>query len=264
MIKKVLNKVKNKMSTPIHVEVSYSKPSEVLRGKRALVVGGGTGIGKAITNKLLQAGCEVVVASRTIRAATDVLYEEWDVSKIEEIPCKFNEVVEKYGGFDIVVNSQGICPDSNFRQDFFAIQCEDYTRVMRVNADSVYFICQAACNYFIQNGVHGHILNIASTEGMKGAVVPYGISKAAVVSLTEGLGKKMARMGITINGIAPGATATDMMRITNEGDLRKGYLPTERMTLPEEIANVALLMVTDAGKQMPGVVIPVDGGEHLK
>ena len=94
--------------------------------------------------------------------------------------------------------------------------------------------------------------------------MPYGLSKAAVISLTKGLGKKMASKNIVVNGIAPGATATEMMKMSSDGDLRRGYIPSQRASIPAEIAKAAHLLLSDAGRQMCGQVVVVDGGESLK
>ena len=101
----------------------------------------------------------------------------------------FTEVVEKHGTIDIVINFQGICPSTDFQGRMWDITPESFEAVMQVNLQSVYFLCQCVSEYYIANKICGNILNIASTEGLKGCVVPYGISKAGVVSLTKGFGK---------------------------------------------------------------------------
>ena len=155
-----------------------------------------------------------------------------------------------------------MCTDEDFHKQFFSISTESFDKVFGINLKSVFFICQYACKYFIDNKINGNILNICSTEGFKDGLVPYGLSKNALISFTRGLGKKMISEGIVINGIAPGATNTKMMR-NNELDYSYDKIPSKRMTSPVEVANLAVFMLSDMGKQMPGQVVTIDGGESL-
>ncbi len=263
-IRQIANTIKTIVSKTRGVlNEKYVIESELLMGKNALIIGGGTEIGNAIAERLSCAGCHVVVASRTQRPDNNFDFVQWDVAK-ENAEEKLEEVISRWGSLDIVVNSQGICPENDFRGKVFEISEQEFDDVMAVNLKSMFFICQAVCRYYINNSISGHILNIASTEGLKGAIVPYGISKSGTISLTKGLGKKMASEGITINGIAPGATATDMMKMNPNIDLSRSYIPSKRASTTQEIANLALFLVSDMGKNMCGEVIVFDGGESLK
>ena len=256
---KITNKLNNKNIT---LNYKYVINDNLLKSKDIIVFGGATGIGLAISNILSKAGANIIICSRSKHNLDDTFsFHSIDLEKenfLEELP----KIIEEYDKIDAVVNCQGICPDIDFKQDFLEIDLNDYNAVFNINLKSVYFINQFFCKYFIENKITGNILNIASTEGLKGATVPYGISKSGVVSLTKGLGKKMAKHGITINGIAPGATATSMMKIKDK-NLYKSYLPSNRMTTPEEIANMALFLLSDIGKNMIGEIVVIDGGENL-
>lgn len=256
----------NKSEIPnpsIIVEKRFIQAGTSFSGKTALVIGGTSGIGKAIAERLLVEQCKVIIAGRREFEDSRFSVVKWDVSQIENIHVKVNELITKYGRIDMVVNSQGICPEFDFKQDFFSIDLNDYDKVFTTNLESVFFICQAFCKYFEENNISGHILNIASTEGLKGSMVPYGISKSGVVSLTKGLGKAMIRKNIVINGIAPGATATQMMRMNENNSIRLDYLPSKRATIPDEIAELAFFLLSDSGSQMCGQVVCIDGGESL-
>lgn len=260
----ILYRIVRKFIPPkqVSVELKYTTNETILKERTALVIGGGTGIGKAIARKLQSSGCRVIIAGRKQRD-TEFSFVKWDVSETEKLKEQFYFVIEQYGKIDILVNSQGICPDDDFAGSYNSITCQGFNDVMAVNLDSVYFLTVYAGEYFISNDIRGNILNIASTEGLKGSVVPYGISKAGVVSLTKGLGKQFARDNVTVNGIAPGATATDMMRIKENQNLMKEYLPARRMTTPEEIAEAALYLVSDMARNTCGQILVVDGGESL-
>lgn len=261
----ILHNAKRKLiKRAIVVRPEYATPRTLLAGRSALVVGGGTGIGLAISRAIRDAGARVTIASRSPRPSLieeGYSVESWDVSDIPGIRRRFNELANG-DGFDIVVCSQGICPEVDFRGKFFDVTPEDFEQVVRINAESPYFVAQAAASHFIAQKKRGHIVVICSTEGLKGGFVPYGISKGFAVSMVGGLGKYLARRGITINGIAPGATATKMMSIDPTGDLSYD-VPSGRCTLPEEIANMAVLLASDMGAQMCGQVITIDGGESL-
>lgn len=263
---KIINKVMKRIAQqrPIQLMPNIVESGEEFKGKTALVIGGGTGIGYAIASELTANGANVVVCGRNLHEINGMNSEVLDVSKIDELKEQLKKLLEKYSKIDIVVNSQGICTDVDFQQSFYEVDQLDFETVNRVNFESVYFINQFFCNYYENNKIAGNILNICSTEGLKGNVVPYGLTKAAVISLTKGIGKMMASQNIVVNGIAPGATATAMMKMDYSGNIRKDYIPSKRATVPLEIAKAAHLLLSDAGRQMCGTVLVVDGGESLK
>lgn len=261
MIKQMINMVAKRR--PIFIEQKIVSPEKEFGERKILIIGGGSGIGAAIANELYLSGATIIICGRKKHEDKYFSSEVWDVSEIDKIGEKLSEIIKKYGPIDSVVNSQGICPKCDFEKKINLVDTKDFDEVIRVNLESVYFICQKACEYFEKNGIAGHVLNICSTEGLKGAVVPYGISKAGVISLTEGFGKYYASKGITVNGIAPGATSTQMMGMKSEGDLRINYIPSRRATTPTEIAKMAKLLLSDSGKQICGSIVTVDGGESL-
>lgn len=266
MIKKIAEKVIKKIAQqrPIELTANFVECGSEFDGKTALVIGGGTGIGYAIAQELAANGAKVVVCGRKLHKIENMDAEVLDVSKIDELKAALQMLINKYGRFDIVVNSQGICPEADFKQSFYEIDQADFEKVSRVNFESVYFVNQFFCEYYENNKISGNILNICSTEGLKGNVVPYGLTKAAVISMTKGIGKIMASKNIVVNGIAPGATATAMMKMDCDGNIRKDYIPSKRATIPLEIAKGAHLLLSDAGRQMCGQILVIDGGESLK
>ena len=105
------------------------------------------------------------MCGRRHHACGDIISEVLDVSRIDGLTAGLEELVGRYSGFDIVVNSQGICPDVDFRQNFHAITKDDFENVMRVNMESVFFVSQYFCSYFESCHIAGNILNVCSTEG---------------------------------------------------------------------------------------------------
>lgn len=258
MLKKIIKTVTGKK---ISLTVTYSKPGCEFSGKRALIIGGTSGIGLAIAKKLKESGCEVVISGRN-KIKEELDFFEWDVSKTWEIETKFSDVIQMYGGIDIVINSQGLNPEMDLKKRFLEITYKSFEEVFKVNLESVYFICIEAYKYFIKNNIKGNILNICSTEGLRAGVVPYGISKASVISLTRGFGKEFAKKGVICNGIAPGTTATKM--INYDGNLSNGLQYTGRMNTTEEVANLAIFLVSDMARQMAGEIVVMDGGSTLR
>lgn len=258
MILKKLNKNQAISLTP-----NFIKNGTDFKGRTALIIGGGSGIGRAIADELLNNGARVIVCGRKKYDIDKMDVETLDISRIEEIKSKLQEIVNKYSPIDILVNSQGICPDIDFKQQFYSVDKDDFEEVFRLNLESVFFTNQFFCEYYLQKNIKGNILNICSTEGLKGNIVPYGLSKAAVISLTKGIGKMMAPENIIVNGIAPGATATGMMKMDENQSIRINYIPSKRANVPIEVAKVAHLLLSDAGRQMCGQVVTIDGGESL-
>lgn len=247
---------------PIKLSNNYIQSGSDFQAKTAFIIGGGSGIGFSIAKELKNNGANVIICGRKNYEYEDFESIILDVSQIDKLTQKLDELTTSRV-IDIVVNSQGICPSHNTKKDFYLIEQKEFDEVMKVNLESVYFISQYFCKYFEKNGIKGNILNICSTEGLKGGVVPYGISKAAVISFTEGIGKIMASKGIVINGIAPGATATKMMLMEENNNLRLNYLPSERATTPTEVSKLAHFLLSDSGKQMCGQIVTIDGGESL-
>ena len=262
-LKNKIRSIKNKFfSKNVKLDYNYLEYGKLLNDKNAIVFGGATGIGLAISNQLYDAGAKVIVCSRT-KHNLDSKFDFYPIDlEKDNFIDDLDKLIKKYGKIDVVINCQGICPGVDFKQDYMSIDMKDFNSVININLRSVYFINQYFCNYYIKNKIAGNILNIASTEGLKGSIVPYGISKSGVVSITKGFGKKMAPYNITVNGIAPGATATSMMKI-KDNNLNYNYIPSKRMSTPNEISNMALFLVSDMGKNMTGEVVVIDGGESL-
>lgn len=246
---------------PVTINSSYVKSEEILKNKHAIVFGGCSGIGLEICNKLYESGCSVTAVGRSKKELPNYInYFQCDLTNFNAFENNMKFLITN--DVDIIINCQGILTDNNFKQSTLDISFEEFDVTLNTNLKSVYFINQFFCKYFLNKKKCGHILNIVSTEGLKGSSVPYGISKAGVASFTKGFGKKYASKGIVINGIAPGATATGMMK-SSDKNLRCSYIPSGRMTTTKEIANVALLLVSDMGNNMSGEIIVIDGGESI-
>lgn len=270
-IKRLLRKIKRLLAgsgKPVVVKVSQLDYNKALAGKKVLVTGGSSGIGYAIAKKCIAEGAKVVITGRDeekLQAAckkidsSNVLMIVWDVADSKVSKKMIDETDRLLDGIDIVFNNAGIYSFKGFLE----VDEDAWDKVMDINAKGLFFVCQAASEYYISRAKTGKIINIASNRGILGAHDPYGMSKWGVFGLTRGLGKVLISKGIIVNGIAPGTTATALNGIDVNENAFSGAAPNGRVALPEEIAELAIFLASDAANNIVGEVIVCDGGESL-
>jgi 3-oxoacyl-[acyl-carrier protein] reductase len=257
------------------LNVTQIQHGEILKGKRILITGGSAGIGLAIAKKCLSEGAIVVVTGRSQQRLDSALKElggasahavQWDVSLISQRAEKHAEVVKLAGGpIDVLVNNAGIL--GGHRQ-FVDLTEDAWDELTAVNSKGLVFLTQHVVREWMQLKHCGKIINMSSMRGTLGVQDgPYGMSKWGLNGLTHGLGAKLALHGIIVNGIAPGIIATDSVAIKNM-DVKKNayldYIPVKRVGLSEEIAELAIFLMSDAANYIVGQTIVCDGGYTLK
>lgn len=131
---------------------------------------------------------------------------------------------------------------------------------MNCNLKGTYFLSKLFVKYMKENKIKGNIINIGSSSGNRPATSPYAISKWGIKGLTIGMAKKYIDMGITVNAIAPGPTATRMIRDERDEDISKLQYPMDRLVTPEEVANLAVFLVSDMGRMIVGQTIYMSSG----
>lgn len=247
-----------------------------LENKIAVVTGAASGMGKAIAKLYAQEGAKVVVADYNFEGAEAVVKEITEANG-QAIPMSVNvadgnavnkmieDTVSEYGGLDILVNNAGVM--DNF-EPVGEIKDEDWDRIFDINTKGVMRAMRKAVNYWMDNDKAGVIVNTISTGGISGAHAgaTYGASKHAVVGLTKNTAYMYAKKNIRVNGIAPGAVATNISSgITNPSKLGterlqgvQGIIP--KVGQPEEVAEAALFLASEDSSFINGVVLPVDGG----
>ena len=245
-------------------------PNELLKGHAVLVTGGTSGIGYAIAKACLLAGANVVITSRdesraesaVAKIKQETLHENIygisldliDVHSFEETISRVNTLLSSK--VDMLVNNAGIASsnvaDSNF----------DFDMVLQSNLKGTYFLSIQFAEYLRMERISGHILNIASSSSLRPAITPYALSKWGIRGLTLGLAKKYIKNGIVINGIAPGPTATPMLNRTS-GDISNPKNPIGRLVLPEEIASMAVVLLSGIGNSVVGDIVYMSGGAGL-
>ena len=252
------------------VRIAQIQYGGLLQGKRILVTGGSAGIGLAIARKCLAEGATVVITGRSeerLQAAARGLNSEhlktlaWDVGDISLTSNKLEECRGLLGGeVDILVNNAGVL----LAQSFFTATEDVWDKTYAVNSKGLFFLTQGLSERWMQTNRKGKIIIISSAGGFLGATIPYRMTKWDVAGLTSGLGEALAPFGIIVNGIAPGRIATEMIERNNRDNIYDGLQPVKRLGLPEEVAELAVFLMSDAANYIVGQTILCDGGYTLK
>lgn len=243
-----------------------------LEGRTAVVVGGTSGIGRAIAHGLGDAGANVVCTSRRAEqvgaAASEIealgrqtLRITSDVSDKRSIERLLAECTSVFGKVDILVNSAG----RTKREPTLDVDDETWNAILETNLTGTLRTCQVFGRHMITNG-YGRIVNIASLSSYVSLfeVAAYSASKAAVASLTKSLAIEWARHGVNVNAIAPGVFRTALNETLLDGTQRgQEFLtrtPMGRFGNVEELAGAAVFLASDAASYVTGEVLVVDGG----
>ena len=251
------------------VNIAQIQHGEILKGKRVLVTGGSAGIGLAIAKKCLSEGAIVVITGRDTAKLERVRLKlenpnlhtlVWDAGDISVIDNKLQETANLIGGnLDVLVNNAGVL----LAQSFFTTSESIWDQTYAVNSKGLFFLSQKLSRNWIDAKVKGKIVNIASSGSIFGATFPYRMTKWDVAGLTHGLGKLVSPHGIIVNGIAPGRIATGMLNREDEDNFYDTHQPVERIGLPEEVAELAIFLMSDAANYIVGQTIVCDGGYTL-
>lgn len=243
-----------------------------LKGKRALITGGGTGLGFGIAKAMLEAGAEVVITGRredVLKSAVAELgaaasYVTGDVADLPSLPGLVAKVAAG-GRIDILVNNAGI----NMKKQALEVTDEEFDRIVQTNLNGAFAMCREVGKIMQQQG-SGSIINISSMAAIYGLplVAGYASSKTAIVGLTRTLASDLAPLGIRVNAIAPGFIESEMTKKALDADPPRKFRAIDRtpmgvMGKPEDIGYAAVYLASDAAKFVTGVNLPVDGGNSI-
>ena len=245
--------------------------NNMLEGRVALITGGTSGIGKAMAEAFLRSGAIVIITGRSQNRLDEVLREikakkissecniyglQLDNNTPASFSTKLDEILAKISPFqiDILVNNAGVGGG-----DISNTTEEEFDQVIQTNLKGTFFLSKIVAKYMINNNIQGNILNIASSSSLRPAASAYTFSKWGIRGFTLGLAKTLAPYGITVNGLAPGPTATPMLN-RDGNNITFEQNPMGRFAMPEEIANMAVVLVSGMGKMIVGDVVYMTGG----
>jgi 3-oxoacyl-[acyl-carrier protein] reductase len=248
-----------------------------LKGKVAIVTGGASGFGAEIARVYAKEGAQVVIADLNEDGAKKVASEigsaalavGCDVSKHDQIVHLVNETKAKFGVPDIIVNNAGY---THKNQPLLNVDEATFDRVFDVNVKSIYHMIMAAVPMMRERGTGGCIINVGSTAGIRPrpGLSWYNSSKAAANLLSKSLAVELAPDRIRVNAICPvmGDTGmlADFMGIPDTPENRAKFIatiPLGRLSMPSDIANVALFLAEDSSHFLTGLEMPVDGGRTV-
>lgn len=243
-----------------------------LQGKTALITGASGGIGLALVEGFLQAGANVAavdVDTQTLVSSLDHVNErlmvlQMDVTDAKQISDSIEQIVDRFGTIDILINNAGIKSTENLLSG----NQENIRKTIAINTESVLNLSRSVFNACLKaNG--GRIINVGSSVSSKGAIfnyqaggADYCYSKAMVHDLTQLIAHEAAPHGVTVNALAPGIIHTPMHgRPAAETEARhKGRIPLGRIGLPKDLVAAAVFLATEGASYITGQVLHVNGG----
>ena len=239
-----------------------------LKGRHAIITGGASGLGYAISERMIASGATVtwwdvnadVMANAAKTIAADVHAEKVDVTLHTSVVAALARTIQKRGKIDILVNSAGITGPNAKLADYPPIAWND---VIQVNLNGTFHCCRELAAH-MQGNSYGRIVNIASVAGKEGNpnASAYSASKAAVIALTKSLGKELANSGVLVNCVTPAAVKTAMFdQMTSEHiAFMLSKIPMSRFGNPEEIAAMVSWLCTEDCSFSTGSVFDLSGG----
>lgn len=251
-----------------HIEVSA--PSSLLRGKAVLVTGGGRGLGRVIAERCVREGAKVVITGRNESKLRQTSYELGDacsyvvsdVSDIKSLPSLFERAELLVGmSIDTLVSNAGI---SLHEGRFDNVSEHDWDVQMDTNLKGGYFLCTSFVSYLEKHKAEaGNILVISSERARRPDDIPYGLTKVATDSYVRAMAIRLIQQGIRINALSPGVTCSDMTARDSSGDIANWWQNNGRLFLPEEVAEVAVFLLSDLSNCISGEIIACNQGNAI-
>jgi len=253
-----------------------------LEGKRAIITGGGSGIGRACAVKLCGEGSRVMIGdirtelaeetAQIVKAnGAEAYFAHCDVASEADVESMTSLAIARLGGLDVLV----ACAGTSSRGGIHELSLQDWEHVIKVNLTGAFLCARAALRHMIVHG-GGNIITIGSISsvviGAGGSAASYKASKGGILQLTRAIATEYAHQGIRANCVCPGAVATNLGKHTREEaptwttvvkDERRAYqmdIPVNRPADPMEIANVVAFLASDESSFMTGAAVMVDGG----
>lgn len=243
----------------------------LLGGRAALITGGTSGIGLAMAETFVRNGAAVVITGRSrerIDAAIQHVTAKVEGARIAGVILDnttgdeaafaraLDEAEDALGrSLDVLVNNAGVIAGGSVPNT----DMDGFDLTLATNLRGAYFLSQAFARRLVAARREGNILNVCSSSSLRPAISPYTVSKWGLRGLTMGLAKALAPHGIVVNGIAPGPTATPML-MGDDDNLTNSGVPAGRYATAEEIANMAVVLVSDLSRMVVGDIVYMTGG----
>ena len=236
-----------------------------LENKVAIITGGAAGIGAATAVKFVEEGAKVVIwdwdetKGNALAEQLHVAFAKVNTANYAEVETAAKAVNDQFGRLDILINNAGITRDSSLKK----MTVEQWQQVIDVNLTGVFYCTKIVSEYMLVNG-WGRIVNASSVVGLYGnfGQTNYVATKSALIGMTKTLARELGRKGITVNAVAPGFIATEMVAAMPENviEAMKAKIPLARLGEPAEIANVYAFLSSDEAAYINGHTLSVDGG----
>lgn len=254
-------------SSPTSITLkTITYPDNFLMGLNCVITGGGKGLGLAMAKKLVTSGANVIITGRSEEALKETCrtlgsgcrYLIFDSTDFEKYDYFFGKILKMMPNLNAMILNAGISLHEGL---FDNVNKDGFQKQMDINFKAAYFMAQE----YVKRVKKGHLLFISSETGAMKCVLPYGLTKAMIDSLVPALSFKYYQSGLRVNAIAPGSTLTNMVKNNNavQDDF---YYPNAaaRYFLPEEVAEVAAFLLSDASKCISGEVIHTNAGNHFR
>ncbi len=270
-VKRIIKRGMNEILRYMPIKKYINTPvlyGELLKGRTALITGGTSGIGYDIAKSFLRNGANVIITGRNQKKLDSICSElkgdfkeaivlgvQLDNCKISDMKNIFDQIItNNICSIDIFVNNAGVLNKTSFG----GATESDWDLVMNSDLKGPYFLTQIVAQYMIDHKIEGNILNVSSSSAVRPGLNSYHFAKNSMMNFTKGLAKELIEYGIVVNGIAPGPTATSM--ISNDDNINRPTSPAKRYTTPEEIANLATVLVSNLSRMVVGDTLFVTGG----
>lgn len=256
----------------IKVEVAQINYGGILKGKNIVITGGGRGLGYYMAKKCISEGANVIISGRkedTLKEAKKELgeackYVVYDVSEAEKAQDFLNQCKTTFNGnIDCLISNAGVSLHEN---EFKNVTIKGFDTQFNTNLRGAYFLCKAFLEFKLEEKAENANLILISSETANQCYdIPYGMTKAATNTLVKALSRRVYKSGIRVNAIAPGVTLSDMTKDYAEASDGNMYrdCASNRTFLPEEVAELACFLLSDASKCISGEIIHTNAGNHL-
>lgn len=231
--------------------------------KVVVITGGGSGIGKAAAEKFLCEGALVAVwdwvEPNPKQDNPNMKFFKVNVANLTDVEQATAETIKHFKQINVLINNAGITRDASLQK----MTSEQWQQVLDVNLTGVFNCCKAVSPVMIQNNF-GRIINTSSIVGLYGnyGQANYAATKAGVIGFTQTLARELGKNNITVNAVAPGFIATDMIKTIPEKviAMMTEKVPLKKLGTPEDVANLYAFLASDEAQFISGSVISIDGG----